>query len=144
MYLWRAIEQKGEILDVLVQTKRDTRAALKLMSKLLKKGGFAPRTVVTDKLPSYAAAFRDLGLTAWHHPARWKNNRIEGSHVYVRRRERKMQGFRSPGAAQRFLSLHAVTYNVFKTRRHLNSAADHRNCRRQAFATWREAAGIAA
>ena len=144
MYLWRAIDQNGEILDVLVQAKRDKRAALKLMRRLLKKAGFAPRTIVTDKLRSYAAAFRDLGLTARHHEARWKNNRIEGSHVYVRRRERRMQGFRSPGAAQRFLSLHAATYNVFNTRRHLNSAANHRDCRREAFATWREAAYIAA
>ncbi len=133
----------GEILDVLVQAKRDRRAALKLMRKLIKKCGFAPRTIVTDKLRSYAAAFRDLGLTARHHQARWKNNRIEGSHVYVRRRERKMQGFRSPGAAQRFLSLHAATYNAFNTRRHFTPAAEHRNRRNQAFTIWCEAAGVA-
>ncbi len=125
-YLWRAIDQNGEILDVLVQAKRDKKAALKLMRKLIKKSGLAPRTIVTDKLRSYAAAFRDLGLTARHHQARWKNNRIEGSHVYVRRRERRMQGFRSPGAAQRFLSLHAVTYNTFNTRRRLISASELR------------------
>jgi transposase-like protein len=130
MYLWRAIEQKGEILDVLVQAKRDKRAALKLMRKRLRTISFAPRTIVTDKLRSYAAAFRNPGLTARHHQARWKNNRIEGSHVYVRRRERRMQGFRSPGAAQQFRSLHAETYNVFNTRRHLNSAANHRDRRR--------------
>ena len=70
----------------------------------MKKSGLAPRTIVTDKLRSYAAAFGDLGLTARRHQVRWKNNRIEGSHVYVRHRERRMQGFRSPGAAQRFLS----------------------------------------
>ena len=144
MYLWRAIDQNGEILDVLVQAKRDRRAALKLMRKLIKKSGFAPRTIVTDKLRSYAAAFRDLGLTARHHQARWKNNRIEGSHVYVRRRERRMQGFRSPGAAQRFLSLHAATYNAFNSRRHFIPAAEHRACRDQAFTIWREAASIAA
>ncbi len=144
MYLWRAIDQNGEILDLLVQAKRDKRAALKLMRKLMKKSGFAPRTIVTDKLRSYAAAFRDLGLTARHHQARWKNNRIEGSHVYVRRRERRMQGFRSPGAAQRFLSLHAATYNAFNTRRHFITASEHRKRRDQAFTIWREAAGIAA
>jgi len=138
-----AIDQNGEILDVLVQAKRDKRAALELRRKLLKKSGIAPRTIVTDKLRSYAAAFRDLGLAARHHQARWKNNRIEGSHVYIRRRERRMQGFRSPGAAQRFLSLHAATYNVFNTRRQLVAAAEHRDRRDQAVATWRAAAGIA-
>ncbi len=113
------------------------------MRKLLKKSGRAPRTIVTDKLRSYAAAFRDLGLTARHHQARWKNNRIDGSHVYIRRRERRMQGFRSPGAAQRFLSLHGATYNVFNSRRHFISAADHRHHRGHAFTIWCEAAGVA-
>ena len=93
MYLWRAIDQNGEVLDVLVQAKRDKHAALKLMRKLLKKHGFAPRTIVTDKWRAYAAAFRDLRLNARQHQAKWKNNRIEGSHVRVRRRERAMQGF---------------------------------------------------
>jgi len=144
MYLWRAIDQNGEILDVLVQAQRDKNAALRLMRKLLKKCGRAPRVLVTDKLRSYAAAVRDLGLSVRHHQARWKNNRIEGSHVYIRRRERRMQGFRSPGAAQRFLSLHAATYNAFNTRRHFISAADHRNRRNQAFTIWREAARTAA
>ncbi len=143
-YLWRAIDQNGEILDVLVQAKRDKKAALKLMRKLIKKSGLAPRTIVTDKLRSYAAAFKDLGLTARHHQARWKNNRIEGSHVYVRRRERRMQGFRSPGAAQRFLSLHAATYNAYNTRRHFITASEPRKRRDQAFMIWREAAGITA
>jgi putative transposase len=143
-YLWRAIDQNGEILDVLVQAKRDKKAALKLMRKLMKKSGLAPRTIVTDKLRSYSAAFRDLGLTARHHQARWKNNRIERSHVYVRRRERRMQGFRSPGAAQRFLSLHAATYNAFNTRRHIITATEHRKRRDQAFTIWRGAAGLTA
>ena len=144
MYLWRAIDQNGEVLDVLVQAKRDKHAALKLMRKLLKKHGFAPRTIVTDKWRAYAAAFRDLGLNAWHHQAKWMNNRIEGSHVRVRRRERAMQGFRSPGSAQRFLSIHAAVYNHFTTRRHLISADEHRHRRDQAFAAWRTAACAAA
>jgi transposase-like protein len=76
------------VLDVLVQAKRDKRAALKLMRRLLKKQGFAPRTIVTDKLRAYSAALRYLSLTAWHHRAKWKNNRIEGSHISIRRRER--------------------------------------------------------
>ena len=124
MYLWRAIDRNGEVLDVLIQAKRDKRAAIKLMRKLLQKHGFAPRTIITDKWRAYAAAFRDLGLNARHHQAKWKNNRIEGSHVRIRRRERAMQGSRSPGAAQRFLSIHAAVYNYFTTRRHLISATE--------------------
>ncbi len=144
MYLWRAIDQNGDILDVLVQARRNKRAALRLMRKLLKKCGRVPRVLVTDKLASYAAAVRDLGLSVRHHQARWKNNRIEGSHVYVRRRERRMQGFRSPGSAQRFLSLHDATYNTFNTRRHLCPASDHRDRRQRALGIWREAARAAA
>ena len=142
MYLWRAIDQEGEVLDVLVQARRDKRAALKLVRKLLKKHGFAPRTIVTDKWRANGAAFRDLGLAAWHHRAKWKNNRIEGSHVRVRRRERAMQGFRSPGSAQRFLSIHAAVYNQFSNRRHLISADENRARRKCAFAAWRNAAEV--
>jgi putative transposase len=144
MYLWRVIDRNGEILDVLVQRKRAKRATLTFMRTLLKKNKAMPRTIVTDKLGSYAAAFRSLKITVSHHQGHWKNNRIEGSRVYVRRRERKILGFRSPGSAQRFLSLHATTDNAFNTRRHLISAADHRQVRSQAFVAWREAAGIAA
>jgi transposase-like protein len=108
MYLWREIDQDGEVLDFLVSAERDKKAALRLIRKLLMRNGFAPRTIVTDKWRAYGAAFRDLGLTARHHQAKWKNNRIEGSHVRVRRRERAMQGFRSPGSAQRFLAIHAA------------------------------------
>jgi transposase-like protein len=140
MYLWRAIDQDGEVLDFLVQAKCDKKAALKLMRNLLKKHGFAPRTIVTDSWRAYAAAFHELSLAAWRHQAKWKNSRIEGSHVRIRRRERAMQGFRSPGAAQRFLSIHAAVYNHFVTRRHLISADEHRHRRDQAFTAWRIAA----
>ncbi len=144
MYLWRAVDQNGEVLDVLVQPKRDKRAALKLMRRLLKRQGFAPSTLVTDKLRAYAAAVRELGLKACHHQAKWNNNRIESAHVPVRRRERKMQRFRSIGSAQRFLSIHAAIYNTFNTRRHLISASEHRQLQDEAFRRWREAVGIAA
>lgn len=144
MYLWRAIDQDGEVLDVLVQAKRNTKAALTLMRRLLKRQGFAPATMVTDKWRAYAAAIRELGLTARHHQTKWKNNRIESSHVPVRTRERKMQRFRSVGSAQRFLSIHTAVYNTFNTRRHLISAAEHRQRRNEAFRQWHDAVAVAA
>ena len=105
VYLWRAVDAEGEVLDVLVQSKRDKRAALKLMRKLLKKMGFVPDEIVTDDLRSYGAAARDLGISHRHQRGRWRNNRAENSHQPTRRRERKMQGFKSTGSAQRFLSI---------------------------------------
>ena len=101
MYLWRAVDSEGEVLDMLVQSRRDKRAALRLLRKLLKKQGMAPEELVTDRLRAYGAAARELGLSAEHIQGKRKNNRAEGSHVPIRRRERKMQGFRSPGSAQR-------------------------------------------
>lgn len=106
------------------QAKRDKRAALKLMRKLLKRQGFAPRTLVTDRWRAHAAIFCDLGLSAWHHQAKGKNNRTESADVPVRRGERKMQRLRSLGSAQRFLSIHATVYNTFNTRRHLVAATE--------------------
>jgi transposase-like protein len=144
MYLWRAVDQEGEVLDVLVQTKRDTKAAVKLMRRLLKRQCFTPRTLVTDRLRAYAAGVRELGLMAFHHQAGWKNNRIESAHVPVRIRERKMQRFRSVGSAQRFVSIHAAIYNTFNTRRHLTTATEHRERRDEAFRRWRQAVGITA
>ena len=144
MYLWRAVDQNGVVLDVLVQAKRNKQAARRLLRKLLKKHALAPRTIVTDKLQSYAAAIRELGLTGTHHQAKWKNNRIEGSHVPIRLRERTMQGFRAPGSTQRFLFIHAVLYNHFNTRRHLIPASEHRELRTQAYKAWQEFVSAAA
>jgi putative transposase len=144
LYLWRAIDGEGEILDVLVQARRDKRAALRLMRKLLKKQGVRPETLVTDRLSSYAAAARDLGLSGVHVRAKAEDNRAESSHVPIRRRERTMQGFRSPGSAQRFLAIHATVANTFTTSRHLVSASSHRFLRAQAFAAWRNAVGVTA
>src|SRR5919202_195032 len=112
MYLWRAVDDEGEVLDVLVQRQRDKHAARKLMRKLLRKQGFAPTMVTTDGLRSYGAAFAELGLAACHEQGSRKNNRAEVSHQPVRRRERKMRRFKSPGSAQRFLSMHAAAYNT--------------------------------
>jgi transposase-like protein len=144
MYLWRAVDADGEVLDILVQSKRDKRAATRLMRKLMRKNGMSPSALVTDRLPSYGAAFTELGLSQKHVQGKRTNNRAESSHVPIRRRERKAQGFRSPRSAQRFLSVHAAVYNTFSTCRHLVSAGSHRQLRATAFATWREAAGIAA
>jgi transposase-like protein len=104
-WLWQAVDDEGEVLDLLVQRRRDKTAAVKLMRKLLKKHGFAPDVLVTDQLRSYAAAKSELRLTAPHEQGLRRNNRAENSHLPVRRRERKMQRFKSPGSAQRFLSL---------------------------------------
>ena len=108
MYLWRAVDDEGEVLDILVQRRRDSRAALRLMRKLLKKQGFVPKLLVTDKLRSYASAFRRLRLTCRHEQGLQQNNRAENSHQAVRRRERKLQRFKSARSAQRFLSMHGA------------------------------------
>jgi putative transposase len=138
-WLWRAVDDEGEVLDLLVQRRRDARAAAKLMRKLLKKQGFAPETLVTDKLRSYGAAKTQLGLSARHEQGLRRNNRAENSHLPTRRRERKMQRFKSPGSAQRFLSLHAAVYNTFDVQRHLVSRTTLRALRGEAFQNWRAA-----
>jgi putative transposase len=139
VYLWRAVDAEGEVLDVLVQSKRNKHAALKLMRKLLKKCGFVPARLITDDLRSYGAAAHDLGISTRHERGRWKNNRAENSHQPTRRRERKMQRFKSSGSAQRFLSAHAAVFNTFNVQRHLVSAPSHRTFSAAAMSTWREA-----
>lgn len=114
------------------------------MHKFLKKNGFTPRTTITDKWQAYAADFRDLDPAARHHRGKRKNNRIESLHVRIRRHERTMQGFRSAGSTQRFLSIHAAIYNHFVARRHLISASEHRAGPNGAFAGWRDATHVIA
>ena len=128
---------------MLVQAKRDKHAALKLMRKLLKKYGFVPDLLITDDLRSYRAAARDLGIAKHHQRGRWRNNRAENSHQPTRRRERKMQGFKSRGSAQRFLSTHAAVDNTFYVQRRLTSARTHRAFRAAAMDTWRTAVAAA-
>jgi transposase-like protein len=138
-WLWRAVDDEGEVLDLHVQRQCDKAAAVKLMRKLLKKQGFAPVVLVTDKLRSYDAAKAKIGLSARHERGLRKNNRAENSHQPTRRRERKMQRFKSPGSAQRFLSAHAAVHNTFNVQRHLISRRTLRVFREEAFETWRAA-----
>ncbi len=130
-------------MGFLVQSRRNTKAAKKLMKRLLKKQGFAPNRIVTDKLRSYPAAFRAFGLTAEHDRGLRANNRAENSHQPVRRRERKLQRFKSPGSAQRFLSIHSATYNTFYHQPHLNRRFYFKDLRTASFEAW-QAASVAA
>ena len=141
MYMWRAVDREGEVLDVLVQKRRNKAAALKLLKKLLKNQGFVPDEIVTDGLAFYRAALRELGALARHNPhnphnpGRLRdNNRAENSHLPVRKRERKMQLFKSQGQAQRFVSTHSAIYNCFNIERHLVSRKTMRKYRDRAFA----------
>ncbi len=136
VYLWRTVDCEGEVLDVLVQSRRNKRAALKLMRKLLKSQGFSPDAVMTDKLPSYGAALSELGMRARHITGGRINNRAENSHLPIRQRERRMQRFKSAGAAQRFLSTHAAIYNTFNVQRHLISRRTMRQFRAAAMERW--------
>jgi len=144
MYLWRAVDDEGEVLDVLVQKRRNKAAALKLLCRLLKNQGVLPETITTDGLASYGAAVSDLNLTNRHRPGGMReNNRAENSHLLIRRRERKQQKFKSQGSAQRFLAAHAAFYNTFNIQPHLISRRTLRTLRAQADRAW-EAATVAA
>ena len=143
-WLWRAVDQTGRVLDILVQSRRDTRAAKRLMRKLLKRQCRAPRVMITDKLASYGAARREVMPSVEHRRHKGLNNRAENSHRPTRRRERQMKRFKSPGQAQRFLSAHDGISNLFHLRRHQVPAAQYRAARSQAFQVWAEVTGVAA
>src|SRR5690606_4377128 len=137
MFMWRAVDSEGEVLDILVQKRRNKAAALKLLRKLLKNQGYIPDAIVTDGLASYKAAMRELGCKDRHRPGRLRdNNRVENSHLPVRRRERKMQSFKSQGLAQKFVSTHITIYNTFNIQRHLISRSTLRRFRSDADAAW--------
>ena len=127
------MDNEGEVLDFLIQRQRGAKVARKLMRKLLKKHGFAPTRIVTDKLRSYPPAFRAMGLTAEHDRSLRANNRAENAHQPVRQRERKLQRFKSPGSAQRFLNSHAATYNSFYQQRHLVRRSVYKELRTASF-----------
>jgi putative transposase len=143
-YLWRAVDQDGIVLDVLVQSRRDKKAAKRLLRKLLKRQCRAPRVLITDKLKSYGAAKKEIMPGVEHRQHKGLNNRAENSHQPTRRRERQMKRFKSARHAQRFLSAHDPINNLFLLPRHLMPATDYRAKRARAFQAWHDVCGIKA
>jgi putative transposase len=141
-YLRRAVDQEGNVLDILVQSRRDKAAATKFFRKLLKDLAYVPRVVITDKLPSYGAAKREVLPSVAHRQHKRLNNRAENSHQPTRERERRMRRFKSPGHAQRFLAAYGLIASHFRPRRHRLTATAYRETRDQRFASWRAITGV--
>ena len=137
-YLWRAVDQNGVVLDILVQDRRNAAAAKRFFKRLLAGLRSRPRRIVTDGLKSYGVAHRELMPEVRHRTSRYLNNRAENSHRPTRRRERQMQRSRSPEQARRFLSAHAMIYGHFRPRQHLMTAAQHRRACTNDFRVWRQ------
>jgi putative transposase len=137
-YLWRAVDQDGNVLDILVTSRRDTKAATRFFRKLLTGLEYVPRVVVTDKLGSYQAARRTVLSSVEHRQSKYLNNRAENSHQPTRQRERAMKKFSSPGGAQRFLSAFSGISPHFRTRRHLLHAQEYRSEMANRFSIWNE------
>ena len=135
-YLWRAVDQDGEVVDVFLQSRRDGAAAKRFFKRLLPRQGKEPRQIVTDKLRSYGVAQRELIPETIHNTAQYANNRAELSHQPTRVRERVMRRFKSAAQAQRFLTIHAAVYNLFNTGRYLVGAEHYRKLRIDAFRQW--------
>ena len=137
-YLWRAVDEDGDVIDILVQSRRDRRAAARFFRKLLKGQGRESRRLITDKLRSYAAAHRTVMPSVVHSTRQYENNRAEVSHQPTRQRERQMRRFTSAAQAQRFLSIHGLVLNLFRVGRHLLRAVHHRLLRTNSFRVWDE------
>ena len=140
-YLWWAVDQEGSVLDILVQSRRNKKAAKKFFRKLLKGLTYAPWVIITDKLKSYGAAKQELLPGVEHRQHRYLKNRAEHSHHPTRQRERRMQGFKSPGHAQRFLAAYGPIAQHFRPRRHRLSASAYRQEMGHRFASWAEITG---
>ena len=138
-YLWRAVDQDGDVIDILVQRRRNQRAAERFFRRVLKGQGGEPRWLITDKLRSYNAAHRTMMPSVPHINQMYANNRAEVSHQPTRQQEYHMRGFSSSPQAQRFLTLHGLTQNLFRLGRHLMQAVNYRLLRTQAFQVWKEA-----
>jgi putative transposase len=143
-YLWRAVDQDGHVLDILVQARRDKRAATKFLRKLLRGLTYVPRVVITDKLASYGAAMCEVLPRVEHRRHKSLNNRSENSHQPTRERERRMRRFKGSGHAQRFLTAYGPIASHFRPRRHRLTAAAYRRTRTERFATWRAVTGVPA
>ena len=137
-YLWRAVDQDGDVLDILVQKRKDKQSAVRFFKKLMKGQGCSARKIVTDKLPSYGAARKEIMPTSMHCHERYANNRAEVSHEHTRAQERQMRRFKSPGQAQRFLVVHSQVHNLFRIGRHLLRAANYRLLRSRSFEMWQQ------
>jgi putative transposase len=142
-YLWWAVDQDGHVLDILVQRRRDKKAAKKFFRKLLKGLTYAPRVIITDKLKSYGAAKREVLLGVEHRQPRYVNNRAENSHQPTRQREWRIQGFKSSGHAQRFLAAYGPIPQHFRPRWHWLAAPEYRQEMKKRFISSREITGIA-
>jgi len=140
-YLWRAVDQDGNVLDILVQARRDKRAAVKFLRKLFKGLAYVPRVLITDKLASYSAAQRAILPSIEHRRHKGLNNRAENAHQPTRERERRMRRFKSPGHAQRFLAAYGPIASHFRPRRHRLTAEAYRQTRTERFASWRAVSG---
>ena len=136
-YLWRAVDHEGEVLEAVVTKRRDRKAALKVLRKLMRRYG-RPREIVTDRLPSYGAALRDLGAGDLQSSGRWLNNRVENSHLPLRRRERAMLRFRRMRSLQTFATVHSSVYNHFNQERSLSSRTIFKLNRTAALEEWRQ------
>ena len=135
-YLWRAVDEDGDVLDILVQSRRNRRAAVRFFRKLLKRQGYVPRRLITDKLRSYSAACRSVVPSVVHRTDQYANNRAEVSHQATRQRERQMRRFKSAGHLQRFATVHGAVQNLFLVGHDLLRATHHRLLRTRAFVEW--------
>jgi putative transposase len=141
-YLWRAVDQDGDVIDILLQPRRDRHAAARFFRKLLTQQAQVPRRLVTDRLGSYRAAHRVIMPSVVHDTTRYANNRAEVSHQPTRQREAYMRHFKSVKHAQRFLSVHGVIRNLFTVGRDLLGAGHQRLLRTRAFVTWNTIVGV--
>ncbi len=141
-YLWRAVDQDGDVIDILVTKKRDRRAAKRFFRKVLKDQEQPPWRLVTDKLASYPAAHREVFPSVDHRTGRYENNRAEVSHQHTREHEHQMKKFKSMAQAQHFLSVHGAVQNLFRVGRHTVTAGNHRILRARAFDLWRQVTSV--
>ncbi len=137
-YVWRAVDQDKDTIDILVQKRKDKRAALRFFRKMMKRQGRSPRWMITDKLGSYGAGRKEIMPSVVHCQERYANNRADASHQHTRQHERQMRRFKSPGQAQQFLSVEAQVHNLFRVGRHLIRTSHYRMLRLRAFAQWQQ------